>query len=93
MLDFGQNFNQIHPDWFDTTRVTKLPSFDEEFGKDGSTFAGVRQTRLGVRSTMPTDYGDLFTQFEFELFGAPTTRTTSTIFASSRVARCRFCVA
>ena len=69
MLDFGQNFNQIHPDWFDTMRVTKLPSFDEEFGKDGSTFAGVRQTRLGVRSTMPTDYGDLFTQFEFELFG------------------------
>ena len=69
MLDFGQNFNQIHPDWFDTMRVTKLPSFEEEFGKDGSTFAGVRQTRLGVRSTMPTDYGDFFTQFEFELFG------------------------
>jgi hypothetical protein len=69
MLDFGQNFNQIHPDWFDTMRVTKLPSFEEEFGKDGNTFAGVRQTRLGVRSTMPTDYGDFFTQFEFELFG------------------------
>jgi hypothetical protein len=69
MLDFGQNFNQIHPDWYDTMRVTKLPSFDEQFGKDGSTFAGVRQSRLGVRSTTPTDYGDLFTQFEFELFG------------------------
>jgi hypothetical protein len=69
MLDFGENFNQIHPDWYDTMRLTKLPSFEEQYGKDGSTFAGVRQSRLGVRSTVPTDYGDLFTQFEFELFG------------------------
>jgi hypothetical protein len=69
MLDFGQNFNQIHPDWYDTVRVTKLPSFEEEYGKDGNSFFGVRQSRLGVRSTTPTDLGDLFTQFEFELFG------------------------
>ena len=69
MLDFGHNFNQIHPDWFDTVRVTKLPSFEDEFGEDGNSFFSVRQTRLGVRSTTPTDLGDLFTQFEFELFG------------------------
>ncbi len=69
MLDFGQNFNQINPNWFDTMRVTRLPKVEDEYGKDGSTFAGVRQTRLGVRSTTPTDLGDLFTQFEFELFG------------------------
>src|SRR5688572_31301728 len=60
MLDFGQNFNQINPNWFDTMRLTKLPKFEGEFGKDGSTFAGVRQSRLGVRSTTPTDLGDLF---------------------------------
>ena len=59
MLDFGQNFNQIHPNWFDTLRLTKLPSFEEQFGKDGSTFFGVRQSRLGVRSTTPTALGDL----------------------------------
>ena len=69
MLDFGHNFNQIHPDWFDTVRVTKLPSFEDEFGEDGNSFFSVRQSRLGVRSTTPTDLGDLFTQFEFELFG------------------------
>jgi len=69
MLDFGQNFNQINPNWFDTMRLTKLPKVEGQFGKDGSTFAGVRQSRLGVRSTTPTDLGDLFTQFEFELFG------------------------
>ena len=50
-------------------RVTRLPSFENEFGKDGSTFAGVRQTRFGARSSMPTALGELKTQFEFELFG------------------------
>jgi hypothetical protein len=69
MLDIGQNFKQIHPDWFDTMRLTKLPSVQDEFGRDNSTFAGVRQSRLGVRSSTPTDLGDLKTTFEFELFG------------------------
>lgn len=27
MMDAGYNFNQIHPDWFDVIRTTKLPSF------------------------------------------------------------------
>src|SRR5688572_24157312 len=69
MLDIGENFTTINPNWFDTMRVTRLPSFEDQFGKDGSTFAGVRQTRFGVRSTTPTDLGDLKTQFEWELFG------------------------
>jgi DcaP outer membrane protein len=69
MLDMGHNFTQIHPDWFDTLRLTKLPSSKDEFGKDNSTFAGVRQSRLGFKSSTPTDLGDLKTIFEFELFG------------------------
>ena len=69
MLDIGGNFTQINPNWFDTLRLTRLPSFENEFGEDGSTFAGVRQSRLGVRSTTPTPVGDLKTTFEFELFG------------------------
>ena len=39
------------------------------YGQDGSTFAGVRQSRLGFRSSTPTKIGDLKTIFEFELFG------------------------
>jgi hypothetical protein len=69
MLDAGYNANQIHPDWYDVMRPTKLPSFDNEFGSDGNTFFGVRQTRFGVKSATPTDLGDLKTQFEWELFG------------------------
>ena len=48
---------------------TKLPSFEDEFGHDNSTFSGVRQSRLGVKPSTPTDLGDLKTTFEFELFG------------------------
>src|SRR5262245_30900597 len=33
MTDFGYNFQTINPDWFDTMRPTKLPSFRDEFGR------------------------------------------------------------
>jgi hypothetical protein len=69
MLDMGHNFTQINPDWYDTLRLTRLPSFKDEFGKDNSSFAGVRQSRLGVKTSTPTSLGELKTIFEFELFG------------------------
>jgi hypothetical protein len=69
MMDAGYNARQIHPDWFDTVRPTKLPSFKDEFGTDGNAYFSVRQTRLGVKSSTPTDLGELKTQFEFEMFG------------------------
>jgi hypothetical protein len=69
MLDIGHDFKQINPNWSDTLRVTRLPSFQNQFGRNNNTFAGVRQSRLGVRTSTPTDLGDLKTTFEFELFG------------------------
>ena len=69
MLDAGYQFKQNDPDWFDVVRPTKLPSFPNEFAPNGNTYFGVRQSRLGVKSSTPTKYGELKTQFEFELFG------------------------
>ena len=69
MLDAGYQFKQNHPDWFDVIRPTKLPAFPNEFAPNGKTYFGVRQSRLGVKSSTPTKYGELKTQFEFELFG------------------------
>ena len=69
MLDIGHDFKQIHPAWFDTLRLTRLPQVPNEFGEDHNTFAGVRQSRLGFRSSTPTAVGELKTIFEFELFG------------------------
>lgn len=69
MLDSGYNFGQIDPSWFDVERPGKLPAFKDQFGNDGSVFFGVRQTRFGVKTSTPTNMGDLKTWFEFELFG------------------------
>jgi hypothetical protein len=70
MLDLGYDFGKIgDPNWQDVERPTKLPAFNDEFGKGGRTFMGVRQSRFGASWTLPTDHGDIFTKFEFELFG------------------------
>ena len=69
MLDSGYDFKQENRNWFDVLRPTQLPSFKGEFAPDGNVFAGVRQSRFGVKSSTPTAFGDLNTIFEFELFG------------------------
>jgi hypothetical protein len=69
MLDMGYQTKQNDPAWFDVLRPVKLPSFENEFGEDGHFFAGVRQSRLGVKGFIPTDLGEIKTIFEFELFG------------------------
>jgi hypothetical protein len=69
MLDMGYDVKQVNPDWSDVLRPTKLPSFPNEFGDNGSFFAGVRQSRLGVKAWLPTSMGEIKTIFEFELFG------------------------
>ena len=69
MLDSGYNFGSINPNWSDTERPTQLPAFTGEYGPNGNTYWGVRQTRFGVKTSTPTALGDLKTIFEFELFG------------------------
>jgi hypothetical protein len=69
MMDAGYNFNQIHPDWFDVVRPTKLPAYKNQYGTDGNAYFSVRQTRLGVKGYHNTPLGELKTQFEFEMFG------------------------
>jgi hypothetical protein len=79
MLDMGHDFEQIDPNWSDTLRITRLPTFEDEFGRDHNTFAGVRQSRFGVRSSTPTDLGDLKTTFEFDMFGTGVDEGQTTI--------------
>ena len=79
MMDAGYDTKQIHPNWFDTMRVTKLPSFEDQFGADGDAYFSVRQTRFGVKSATPTDLGDFTTQFEWELFGVGVDEGQTTI--------------
>jgi len=69
MVDMGYDFDQVNPDWYDVERPTKLPAFPNEFGQDGNFWASVRQSRLGVKTWTPTKLGELYTIFEFELYG------------------------
>ena len=68
-LDFGKQIDRINPDWYDVVRPTKLPAFEGEFGTDGNVFMSVRQSRFGVQSWVPTKAGELYTIFEFDMFG------------------------
>lgn len=69
MLDLGHDFKHIDPNWVDTMRVSRLPTFEDQFGLDQRTFLSARQTRFGVRSSTPTASGNLSTLFEFNMLG------------------------
>jgi hypothetical protein len=69
ITDAGYNFNSIDPVWFDMMRPSKLPSYQNQFGPEGNTFFGVRQTKLGVKSQTATRLGILKTHFDFDLVG------------------------
>ncbi|PZF71131.1 hypothetical protein DN068_19900 [Taibaiella soli] len=69
MTDIGYDFKSINPNWYDAMRVTKLPTYDGQYGPDGKVFFSVRQTRFGVKGWIPTPKGDVKTVFEFDMFG------------------------
>jgi hypothetical protein len=67
--DAIKEFNQIDPNWFDAVRPSKLPSVANQFGQDGNFYLGVRQSRFGVKTNIPTSDGDIKATFEFDMFG------------------------
>ncbi|HTX87413.1 MAG TPA: DcaP family trimeric outer membrane transporter [Bacteroidales bacterium] len=69
MTDFGYNFNQVDPKWYDVMRPSKLPAYDNQFGTDGNFYFSARQSRFGVKSSMQTKWGEFKTVFDFDLFG------------------------
>ena len=69
--DFIQDFDgRLDPDWDDAFRPSKI-GIDEQFGSDGQSSISVKQSRFGVKGTMPTGEGNspLTFKFEFDLFG------------------------
>ncbi len=68
-LDYIQDFGRVHPDWEDTLRPTRIPTSGEPYGGDGQAVLSVRQSRLGVKGTMPTAQGPINAKFEFDMFG------------------------
>ena len=68
-LDAIADFNQNNPDWYDVNRPSRLPNVANQFGDDGHFYASARQSRFGVKATLPTSDGDVTGQFEFDMFG------------------------
>jgi hypothetical protein len=61
---------RLDPDWDDAFRPSKI-CFDGACGEDGQASISVKQSRFGVKGTMPTgaDSAPLSFKFEFDLFG------------------------
>jgi hypothetical protein len=68
-LDYIQDFGRVNPDWEDTLRPSRIPTDSEQFGDDGQAMLSVKQSRFGVKATLPTAKGDINTKFEFDMFG------------------------
>jgi hypothetical protein len=61
---------RLDPDWDDAFRPSKI-CFDNSCGGDGQASISVKQSRFGVKGTMPTgsNSAPLDFKFEFDLFG------------------------
>jgi len=69
MADAIVDFKVNNPDWYDVNRPSKLPSFPGEFGNDQHFYLSPRQSKLGVKATLPTSNGDIKVVIDFDMFG------------------------
>jgi hypothetical protein len=71
MADYIQDIGgRLDPDWDDAFRPSKI-CFDGACGEDGQSSVSVKQSRFGVKGTMPTGSSTppLSFKFEFDMFG------------------------
>jgi hypothetical protein len=68
--DYIQDTKRVDPAWEDAFRPSKI-SVNGEFGTNGQASVSVKQSRFGVKGTMPTAEGfpALKFKFEFDFFG------------------------
>ena len=71
MVDAIHDFQRIDPDWDDAFRPSKIPTTEGQFGGDGQSSVSVKQSRFGIKGSMPTGEGNtpLTFKFDFDLFG------------------------
>lgn len=77
--DFIIDTRRNDPNWFDVNRPSKLPSNSLEFGANGNTWLSARQSRFGAKGTLPTRRGDVFANFDFDMFGVGVDKGQTTI--------------
>jgi outer membrane DcaP-like protein len=70
MVDYIQDFKRMPTDWDATLRPTKIPVGSTL--SDGQAILSARQSRLGVRGSVPAGGMDLRGRVEFDFFGRGT---------------------
>ncbi|HTP29046.1 MAG TPA: hypothetical protein VMK12_25720, partial [Anaeromyxobacteraceae bacterium] len=68
-VDYIQDFDRMPPDWNATLRPTRIPTEPGLYGSNGEAIFSARQSRLGVRSSLPAGDYDLKARIEFDFFG------------------------
>lgn len=70
-VDAIYDFGRMNPDWDDAFRPSKIANPEGIYGSDGQASVSVKQSRFGVKGTMPTAEGHapIDFVFEFDLFG------------------------
>jgi len=65
------DFGRMNPDWDDAYRPSKIANPEGFYGSDGQASVSVKQSRFGIKGTMPTAEGHdpIIFKFEFDLFG------------------------
>jgi hypothetical protein len=71
MADWIQDTKRVDPNWQDAFRPSKIAAPEGEFGTNGQSDLSVKQSRFGVKGTMPTGESTppINFKFEFDLFG------------------------
>ena len=71
MADYIQDTKRVDPNWLDAFRPSKIAVPEGQFGTNGQASVSVKQSRFGVKGTLPT--GDhtppVNFKFEFDMFG------------------------
>jgi hypothetical protein len=73
--DYIQDSKRVDPDWTDAFRPSKIGVDDQQgvnpYGSNGDASVSVKQSRFGVKGSMPTveDGAPITFKFEFDLFG------------------------
>ena len=73
-VDYIQDFKRMPSNWDATLRPSQIPTTEGAAGGDGQAILSVRQSRLGVRGSVPVGDSDLFGRVEFDFFGRGTDR-------------------
>ena len=70
-VDWIQDTKRVDPSWIDAFRPSKIATPEGEFGTDGQSSMSVKQSRFGVRGSLPTsdDAPPVKFRFEFDMFG------------------------